>query len=119
MEPREIGRVTDARFGQDLNRPLSLHQHVLGQIHAAHTPRANVPQQFVLAEKKALVLLIEELVGVPARDQAGVNQMVSDNFGILWEFAAVLRLERSKGQTQLVFIRQSAALDIIDETLDA
>ena len=64
----------DAVLGQDLDRHAALHQHVLGQVHAAHAAGAQVVQQLVLAEEEALVAAFQQLVALPAGDQAGLDE---------------------------------------------
>ena len=39
----EIGGFLHASFGQHLDCNASLHQHVIGQINATHSPRAEMP----------------------------------------------------------------------------
>ena len=55
---------------QNLDGHAALHQHVFGQIDAAHAAGAQVAQQLVLAEEEALVASVEQLVALPRGEQA-------------------------------------------------
>ena len=56
---------------------------VLGQIDAAHAAGAQQAQQLVFAQEEALVAAFQQLVGVPAGNQAGLDQRLGDGLGIV------------------------------------
>ena len=82
MEAGQIGRVFDAMLGQDLDRPASLHEHVLGQVDAAHAAGAQVVEELVLSEEEAFVPAFEEVVALPAGQETGLDQLFSDDVGL-------------------------------------
>ena len=66
----EIRRVCHAILRQHLDRHATLHEHVLGQEHAAHAAGAQMIEQLVLAEEEPLVAAFQQPIGLPAGDQA-------------------------------------------------
>ena len=103
VEAGKVGGVFHAVLGQHLDRHPPLHQHVLGQIHAAHPARAQMVQQLVLAQEEALVAALQQLVGLPAGDQAGLDEPIGDEVGIGDRFAAGVFLQFQQDRVQAAF----------------
>ena len=64
--------------GGETRLDAALHQHVLGQVDAAHAAGTQQPQQLVPLEEEALVAAFEEFLGLPVREHAGVDQLRGD-----------------------------------------
>ena len=95
-EPLQIGRIVDAILRQHLDRHAALHELVLGQVDAAHAALADLAEQLVLAQAEALVLAGQQLVGLPARDQAGLDQQLGQLRLVLERRLAVLARRPSR-----------------------
>ena len=65
-------------------------------------------QQLVLAEEEALVAALQQLVGLPAGDQAGLDQPVGDAVGVATRLAAGFVLQIQKNGIELALFDQPA-----------
>ena len=86
----QIGRVVDAIVRQHFDRHAALHQLVLGEVDAAHAALADLAEQLVFAEAEAFVLAGQQLVGLPARDEIGLDQQLGQTILVFERGFAVL-----------------------------
>ena len=82
VESGQIGRVFHAVFGQHLDGHAPLHEHVFGQVHAAHSARAQVVQELIFAQEKAFMPAFKDVVALPAGKQAGLDKLFGDDIGL-------------------------------------
>ncbi len=109
LETGQVRRVAHFAFGQDLDCHAAAHDHVVRQIHAAHPPRTEVPQQLVIAQEESLVATLQQLVALPPRNQLGLNQMFGDLGRVLRQFAAGLSLQSDEGFVELFLVLNKPA----------
>ena len=67
-------------FGQHFDGHAALHEHVFGQVHAAHAARAQVVQELVFAKEKAFMPAFKNVVALPAGKQAGLDKLFGEDF---------------------------------------
>jgi hypothetical protein len=94
-----------------------MHQLVLGQIDGAHTAAADQPQHAILTEEEAAVLLVHQLIDVPLREQALVDQEGGQAIGV-GQLAGVRGLAFVESFLQRLRLDELASLDVIDEALN-
>ena len=70
FEAGEVGSLFDPLHRQHLDGNLAVERGVLSEIHAAHSPCPEQPQQPVFSEGEALVTPLEQLLDLPLREQA-------------------------------------------------
>jgi hypothetical protein len=69
LETLQVARLADPRLRQHLDGHRAAHDRVFRQIDAAHASRAQVALERVLAESKAAVLALGQLLRLPSRQQ--------------------------------------------------
>ena len=77
IEPFQVRLVGNPITWQNLDRALLVKDRVLSQINGAHATRAQVPNQFVLAQKEPFVLSRQQLLQMPFGNQLFFQQMLS------------------------------------------
>ncbi len=118
VEAGQIRRVFDAVLGQHLDGHAALHQHVLGQVDAAHPAGAQVVQQLVLAQEEALVAAFQQLVGLPAGEQPGLDQPLGDQLGVGDAMPAGLAASsRAEARVEPVLFDQPAAPHEVEKSV--
>ena len=112
MESFQVTRVVDLLVRQHLDRTPPPHQHVFGQVHRTHPAFAQQGLQAVLAQEKALVLSLEQLVGLPFGQRLGRDQCISDRLRI------ATGRQRGNQLLQPVSIHQATLPDQVQKRLD-
>ena len=112
VKPLEITRIGNLLMRQHLDRTPPTHQHVFGQIHRTHATLAQQRLQAVLAQKKALVLALEQLVGLPWGQRARCDQRIGDRLRI------AAGGHPGHQSVQLVAINQPTLPDQVEKRLD-
>ena len=81
LEPREVGTLIDPLDRQHLDRDLAVQGGVLAEIDAAHAAGPDQAEQSILAEHEALVSPSPQLIGLPLREQLGVDERLHELIG--------------------------------------
>src|SRR3954462_8114633 len=118
MESREITRIVHASLGQYFDRPLAVHELVLGQIDRAHSATADEPEHAILAEREAAILFFHQLLDVPGREELAVDHEVGEQVGVGGHLAAMRLLEFVERRLQRLRFDELAALDVIEKALN-
>jgi len=93
---------------QHLDRHPTLHENVLGQVDRAHAAGAQMVQQLVLSQEEAAMAAFQQLLGLPAGDQAGLDQTRGDDVGVGQRSRPVCCFQFRQHGDQLVFFHQPA-----------
>src|SRR3954470_13050929 len=118
MESREITRIVHASLGQYFDRPLAVHELVLGQIDRAHSATADEAEHAILAEREAAILLFHQLLNVPGREELAIDHEIGEEVRIGGHLAAMRLLEFVKRSAQRLRLDELTALDVIKKALD-
>ena len=106
---------------QHLDRHAAVHHDVLGQVDAAHAAGAQMAQQLVLAEEKALVLAVQQVVALPAREQAGGDQARGKEVGVVQprrgSLANVCRQARLNWSASTSLLRSTVSINFSTDNL--
>lgn len=119
MKPLQVRRrgVLDAPLGKHLDGHAAMHQEVFGKVDAAHATGPQVPEQLVFADEKTLVPAFQQLVGLPARQQLGFDQVRGQPGGIVRLPRFGLPLQPADEQVEPVWIDQPAPPRQVEEYL--
>ena len=115
VEAGQIRRVFHAALGQHLDRHPPLHQHVFGQIDAAHPAGAQQAQQLVLAQEEALVAPFQQPIGLPAGEQTGLDDPIGHEGGVGDRVAAGLALQFQQQGVEAILFHQPAAAHEVEK----
>ena len=83
MKTRQISSVVHQVLRQHFNGHLSLHSGVFCQINTAHAACAQMRQQFVSAQQKALMFSLHQKIMLPGREQPPFDEKLAEMRHIL------------------------------------
>ena len=84
---------------------------MLSEVHAAHPAGAKVSQDFMIAQEEASVLTLQNLFGLPPRNQPGFFKFLADGYRILGHNAAVPLFNQFKLRIKHSRLNKPAFLD--------